>query len=205
MDRRLAPSLVLLAAWAAAPAVVASEGGGGGGGGNALITPQFGLMFWTSVTFVLLLFLLAKVAWKPLLGALAAREKGIEDTIEGASRDRAEAEALLEQHRQLLLLARKERAEAVEAGRQDAERLKAEILDEAKRQRETLLKQSEMQVEAGLRQAKLELRTVAADLAIDAAGKLLAKSIDGPTQRKLVEDYLSDLERQPPSKGSLTS
>jgi F-type H+-transporting ATPase subunit b len=195
---RIATVLSLVLA-AAGSAVVAAEEGGGGG--NALITPQFGLIFWTAITFVLLLVLLAKIAWKPLLGALDAREKGIRDSLDGAARDRDEAQALLAQHKELLLLARKERAEAVEAGRQDAERLKAEILEEAKRQRETLMKQSEMQVEAGLRQAKLELKTLAADLAIQAAGKLLAKSLDGPTQRKLVEDYLSDLERIPPSGG----
>jgi len=197
--RRIAP-LLLFASVAAGSVAAAEEGGGGGG--NALITPQFGLIFWTAITFVLLLVLLAKIAWKPLLGALAAREKGIQDSLDGAARDRDEAQSLLAQHKELLLLARKERAEAVEAGRQDAERLKTEILDEAKRQRETLLKQSEMQIEAGLRQARLELKTVAADLAIQAAAKLLSKNLDGPTQRKLVEDYLSDLERLPPNGGS---
>jgi F-type H+-transporting ATPase subunit b len=195
---RIAPVLPLVLA-AGGRAAVAAEGGGGGG--NALITPQFGLIFWTSITFVLLLVLLAKIAWKPLLGALEAREKGIKDSLDGAARDRDEAQTLLAQHKELLLLARKERQDAVEAGRQDAERLKTEILDEAKRQREALMKQSEMQVEAGLRQAKLELKTLAADLAIQAAGKLLSKNLDAPTQRKLVEDYLADLDRIPPSGG----
>ena len=193
-------TLLLLAPAAAGTAAVAAEEGGGGG--NLLITPQFGLIFWTAITFLLLLLLLGKIAWKPLLGALAAREKGIQDSLDGAARDRDEAQSLLAQHKELLLLARKERAEAVEAGRQDAERVKAEILDEAKRQRETLLKQSEMQIEAGIRQAKVELKSVAADLAIQAATKLLSKNLDGPTQRKLVEDYLSDLERLPPNGGS---
>lgn len=183
------------AALAAVSAVAAEEGGGGG---NALITPQFGLIFWTALTFVLLLLLLGRFAWKPLLGALEAREKGIKDTIDQAASDREEARKLLAQHQELLQQARRERAEAVEAGRQDAERLKTEILDEAKRQRETILKQSEAQIDAGLRQARLELRTVAADLAIQAAGKLLSKNLDDPTQKRLVEDYLADLERLPP-------
>ena len=193
-------TLLLLAPAAAGTAAVAAEEGGGGG--NLLITPQFGLIFWTAITFLLLLLLLGKIAWKPLLGALAAREKGIQDSLDGAARDRDEAHSLLAQHKELLLLARKERAEAVEAGRQDAERVKAELLDEAKRQRETPLEQSQMQIQAGIRQAKLELKTVAADLAIQVAAKLLSKNLDGPTQRKLVEDYLSDLERLPPPGGT---
>ena len=68
-------------------------------------------------------------------------------------------------------LARKERADAVEAGRRDAERLKAEILDEARKQREQLLKQAETQIQAGIRQARAELSGEAADLAIRAAGE----------------------------------
>lgn len=190
-------------AFAAVSAVCAAEEGGGGG--NALITPQFGLIFWTALTFVLLLVLLSRLAWKPLLGALEAREKGIRDTIDQAASDREEARKLLAQHQELLQQARRERAEAVEAGRQDAERLKTEILDEAKRQREALLKQSEAQIEAGLRQARLELRAVTADLAIQAAAKLLAKNLDDPTQRRLVEDYLADLERLPSGSGGAPS
>ena len=110
-------------------------------------------------------------------------------------RSREDAQRLLEEHRGLINLARKERAEAVEAGRRDAERLKAEILDEARKQREQLQKQSEAQIEAGLRQARAELKGEAADLAIQAAGKLMGKNLDDATQRRLVEDYLADLER----------
>jgi len=167
----------------------------GGSSSNLLIQPQFGTIFWTTVTFVLLWFLLARYAWKPLLGAVEARESGIRDAIDSARREREEAQRLLEEQRAMLTLARKERAEAVDAGRRDAERLKAEILDEARRQREQLMKQAETQIDAGLRQARAELKGEAADLALLAAGKLLSRNLDDATQRRLVEDYLADLER----------
>jgi F-type H+-transporting ATPase subunit b len=186
---RLAAGWLLLAA-ATLPAL-ASEGGGGGA---SLIQPKFGTVFWTLLTFILLVALLGRFAWKPLLGALEQREKSIKDSIDQAHKDREEAEGLLVQHRELLGEARRERAEAVSAGRRDAEGLKAEILEEAKKQREQLLAQTQAQVDAGLRQARSELRSVAADLAIQAAEKLLVKNLDDPTQRKLVEDYLTDLE-----------
>ncbi len=162
---------------------------------SLLIQPQFGTIFWTTLTFLLLLLLLGKFAWKPLLAAVEARENGIRDAIEDAKRGRDEAQRLVDEQRSMLTLARKERAEAVDAGRRDAERLKAEILDEARKQREQLMKQTETQIQAGLRQARAELSGEAADLAIRAAGKLMQKNLDDATQRKLVENYLAELER----------
>jgi F-type H+-transporting ATPase subunit b len=187
------------------PWSLAASASEGAPNSSLLIQPQFGTIFWTVVTFVILAFLLGKFAWKPLLAAVEARETGIRDAIEGAKRGREEAERLLGEHKAMLDLARKERADAVEAGRRDAERLKAEILDEARKQREQMMKQAAAQVEAGLRQARAELKGEAADLAIRAAGKLLGKNLDDQTQRRIVEDYFADLERLGPAPGSRPS
>lgn len=175
---------------AATPAMAA-------GGGSDLISPKYGTIFWTIVTFVILAWLLRRVAWGPLLGALEEREKSIRQSIEQAKSDRGEAESLLAQQRSLLEEARRERANAVAEGQRDAERLKAEILEAAREQREKLLAQTDAQVQANLRQARDELRRTAADLAIQAAGKLLSRNLDEATQRKLVEDYLADLQDRP--------
>ena len=164
-------------------------------GGNALITPQIGLIFWTLVTFLVLLFVLAKFAWGPIINAMNSREDGIKSDLDRARNEREESQRLLAEHQGLLNQARRE---AVEAGRRDAERLKAEILEEARKQREVLMKQSERQIEAGLRQARAELKGEAADLAIHAAGRLMGKNLDDATQRRLVEDYLTELERLGP-------
>jgi F-type H+-transporting ATPase subunit b len=177
---------------AAALPVSASEGGGGGA--STLLQPQIGTIFWTLVTFLCLAWLLSKFAWKPLLGALNERERSIQANIEQAERERGEANDLLAEHKDLVAQARRERAEALSAGQKDAERLKAEILDEARNQREQLLKQSEAQIQAGLRQARDELRTDAVDLALAAAEKLLTRNLDDQTHRKLVEEYLAGLE-----------
>lgn len=184
---------------AAGMPVLASEGGGGGA---ALITPEIGTIFWTLVTFVVLALLLGRFAWKPLLGALDERETSIRESIEQARKDREDAEGLLAEHRALLDRARRERAEAVAAGQRDAEKLKAEILEEARSQRAQLLEQTEAQVQAGMRQARSELRSVAVDLAIQAAEKLIAKNLDEQTQRRLIEDYLADLERNEQARPS---
>jgi F-type H+-transporting ATPase subunit b len=191
MQKPSFPLAALVFAAAAAPAA-ASEGGGLG---QALIQPQIGTIFWTLLTFAAMVLILRKVAWNPLLGALDAREQSIRGSHERASADREAAEELLQQHRDLLAEARRERAHAVDQGRQDAEKVRAEIMDEARRQRDQLMQQTAAQLDAGLRQARAELRGEAADLAILAAQKLLAKTLDDPTHRRLVEDYLADLER----------
>jgi len=167
----------------------------GANSSSLLIQPQFGTIFWTVVTFLILSFLLGRYAWKPLLGAVEARESGIRDALAAAKHEREEASRLLEEHKALVTLARKERADAVEAGRRDAERLKSEILEDARKQRELLMKQAESQIDAGLRQARAALKGEAADLAIRAAGKLMGRNLDDATQRRLVDDYLTDLER----------
>lgn len=187
-----------LAAWLAMPAI--ASGGEGGVDAGALIQPKYGTLFWTAVTFVLLAFLLSKVAWKPLLGAIQERERSIEESLEQARREREDAEKLLGEHRALVAQAQRERAEAVEKGRVEAERLKTEILQEARTQSEHRLQKAEEQVQAELRQARDDLREMTVDLAIQAAGKLLTRNLDDSTQRKLVEDHLSDLEKR--SQGS---
>ena len=189
MRARLAAGVVTsaLASWNA----LAS---GEGGGGASLIEPQVGTMFWTALTFVLLVFLLRRFAWKPLLGAIEARENSIRTDLERAEESRKEAEKLVQENKALVAQARREHAEAVAAGRRDAERVKEEILEEGRKQREKLLQQASAQIEAELRQARKDLRGVAADLSIQVAEKLLARNLDDPTQRELVEEYLSELE-----------
>lgn len=196
------PRLVALVGAFAPAAALASEATEAGGG-SALVTPAPGLFIWTALTFLILLFVLWKTAWKPLLSAVEGRERTIREAQESARRDREQAASMLVEQRDLVAQARRERAEAVTQGQRDAERLKGEILDEARRQKEQLLKQAEVQIQAGLRQAQAELRATTAEAAIAVAEKLLASSLDDATQRRLVEEHLQDLERA--RSGSLAS
>lgn len=197
------PGRFLLAAAASLTAMPALASGGGAGG--SLVDPNPGTIFWTIVTFVILLFILGRFAWKPLLGAIEAREKSIRTDLEQAAGHRSEAEALVAEQRELLTSARRERAEAVEQGKRDAERMKAEILEEARQQREQVLKDTQAQVQAGLRKAQADLRGTAVDLAIQGAEKLLSVRLDDASQRRLVEEHLADLERRSGGPASMPS
>jgi len=193
-------SLVPLSLALASGSAVASSGGASALG-QKLIEPHFGTVFWTLITFILMLVVLRKYAWGPLLSALDVREKSISDSLEQARNEREEAEKLVQEHRDLVLQARRERAEALAEGQRDAEKVGAEILEEARRQREQVLKQTEEQVQSAMSQARAEMRGITADLAIQAAEKLLTKNLDDATQRELVEAYLADLERTAGSSG----
>lgn len=195
-------ALAVPVALVAVSAALASEGAEVGEG-QLLITPKFGTIIWTLLTFGLLLILLRAFAWKPILGALEAREGQIRGDLDRARHDREEAQKVLAENKEILQQARRERAEAVESGRRDAERLKEEILEEARGQREQLLAQAKEQIQAEVRAASAELRKTAADLAVSAAGKLLEKNLDDAAQRRIVEEYLDDLDRLPPGSASL--
>lgn len=201
---RFRQAAIALAVFAASVTGLLAAGGGEAVEGSALIEPHLGTIIWTILTFIIFAFLLSKFAWKPLLGALDARETSIRESIESATKEREEAEKVLAESKQLVAEAHRERATAMSSAQEEAERLKAEILEEARLQREKTLEQTDAQVQASLRQAKAELRGVAVDLAIQAAGKLLHKNLDEPTQRQLVESYLADLEKSGES-GSLPS
>lgn len=179
----------------AATSLPASGGEGGGDLGKALLTPHIGTFVWVLITFLIMVAILGKYAWRPLLDVIAAREKSIEDAISQSRRDRDDAASALAEHRELIAQARRERAEAAAAGQRDAEKIRTEMLDEARRQREQMLKQTEEQVETAVRQAKSDLRGYAADLSIAAAGKLLGRNLDDDAQRRVVTDYLEDLEK----------
>lgn len=179
---------------ASSGALASSESGGGG---MSLINPTFGLSFWTFLTFILLLLMLRRFAWKPLLGALDERQRSIEGSLAEAEKARVEAAKLLDEHRDLVAQAHRERAQAVATGQQEAERLKSEILDQARAQREQLLKQTDEQIKAGIQEAQESVRRATADLAVQVAEKLLARTLDDPSHRRLVEDYLADLEKPP--------
>ena len=96
--------------------LAAQEGGGG------LFTLDPGLSVWTIATFLVVLFVLGKFAWGPILGALDAREQGIKSSIDAATRLRQEAQESLEEHRRLLADARRQAQEIVAEGRSAADR-----------------------------------------------------------------------------------
>ena len=158
--------------------------------------PNFALSFWTAVTFALLIVVMGKFAWVPILAMLETREKTIAEAIESAKRERAEAEKAATEMRLTLDKVRAEAAELTRKNQQEIAAAKAALMAEAKKESEELLVQARKSIQEERRQAVAELRNLAVDLAIEAAGRLLQTQMDASKQRQLVEEYLANLAKE---------
>ena len=150
--------------------------------------------FWTLVIFVILLFVLAKFAFPPILGYAAAREKRIQEAIDEAARQRAETEKLLEEQRSMLVSARTEAQGIIAEAQKNAERVRREVLDKAKTEQEELLVRAKREIEDERVRAVDSLRREAVDLAVAAASKLVEKKLDSQEDRRIVTEFLSHVE-----------
>jgi len=159
-----------------------------------LLAPNPGLMVWTLVIFVILLFVLSKFAFKPLFAAVEAREKALEDAIAGAKRDRAEAEQLLAQQRAQLETARTEAQSIIADGRAMAEKMRGDLLAQTKQQQEEMIEQARRVIEGEKTAAVASLRREAVDLAIAGASRVIEQNLDSAGNRAIVESFLSSLD-----------
>jgi F-type H+-transporting ATPase subunit b len=172
----------------AAPAV---EHGAKGG----LMDPNPGLMIWTWITFAVVLLLLWKLAWKPLRSQLQAREDRIAETIEKAKRLQAEAESLLEKHREQMAHAEEQVQEIMAEGRTAAERLREETIAAAEQEAKAVLARSRAEIEAERDRAITEIRREAIDLTLLAAGRVIEQSLDDDAHRRLAEQAVAEVAR----------
>jgi F-type H+-transporting ATPase subunit b len=156
---------------------------------------NFALSFWTAITFALLLIVLGKFAWGPILHMVEQREKTIKESLEGAEKARAEATAAAAESRAALEKARSETADLVRKNQAEVAAAKAELMAAAKKESEDLLTAARKTIAEEQRQAIAEVKNLAVDLAIGAAAKLIHSQMDAGQQKKLVEEYLSKLPR----------
>src|SRR6187397_3145000 len=136
---------------------------------GSIVDVNFTLFWATLVLFGIFAFVMAKLAWNPLLEMIETREKGVRDSVEGAQRASAEAQALLAQHQELLREGGRQREEMIKRAMADAEQLKADLSNQARTEAEQILRKAKEQIDREKRLAVQELRGQVADLAIEAA------------------------------------
>ena len=158
-----------------------------------ILDPHAGTFFWTILTFLVVLFVLAKTVWKPLLASLDEREKVIRDALEEAEKARGDAQALLEDHRQQLETAHNEAREIVRQARDAAEKVNQDIVQQAREEAQQTLEQARRTIEGEKRVAIAALRQETADLAVKAAGALIDANFDDEHNRKLVDDLIDGI------------
>jgi F-type H+-transporting ATPase subunit b len=187
--RTLSLSTALLIVNAAVAA--AQEGGAPSGGG--LMSLQVNLMFWTLLIFVLLYFILSKFAFGPITAAVEAREKALEDAIEGAKRDRDAAAKLLAEHQASIDAARGEAQKLIAEGRAVSEKMRADLLEQTRKEQQDMLERARRDIESERDKAIAQLRREAVDLALAGASKVIEQNLESAKNRQLVESYLGSI------------
>jgi len=188
MRRSLWIALLLLLGTAAPALAQAAEERGG------LLSLDPGLTIWTLIVFVVVLAILSKFAFPKILGAVEAREAHLRELAEAAEQDRAAAAALLEENRRTLEETRARVQEALGEARTSAERMQATALEEARAERDELLARARHDIDNEREMALAAVRREAVDVAIAAAEKLVRRSLGSDDNRRLVREYLGQVE-----------
>ena len=155
---------------------------------------NLGNAIWTLAIFVLVVVVLGKFAWGPVLSLLKQREDFIHKSLSDAKRDRDEAEARLREYGAKLQSAQAEAVSIIDEARRDAERLRQELRERARSEADTMIKNAERQIDLQTTRAVQQLRQEAVDLSVTIASKILERNISKEDNEKLIADALRQIE-----------
>ena len=180
-------SLIVLALSPAA--LLAQEGSGT----RTFMRPDTGLMVWTLVIFVILMFVLSRYAFGPITAAVEAREEALEEAIEGAKRDRDAAAKLLQEHQAAIDTARAEAQKIIADGRAVGEKMRTDMIEQTRKEQQDMLERARRDIESEKDKAIMQLRREAVDLALAGATKVIEQNLESQKNRQLVESYLASI------------
>ncbi|MGY5845927.1 F0F1 ATP synthase subunit B [Salegentibacter sp. HM20] len=159
-----------------------------------LITPDFGLFFWQTIVFLVLIFLMAKFAWKPILGAVNNREQSINDALASADEARKEMQNLKADNEQLLKEARAERDAILKEARMLKEKVIAEATEDAQKKADRIVAQAQETIKLEKQSAMAELKNQVAALSIEIAEKVVRKELSNEKQQhEMIDEMLGDV------------
>jgi len=161
---------------------------------NPLVQPDPGLFIWTIITFLVLLGLLAKFAWRPLLKALESRQETIRRSLDDADKARIELERLHEESARIIRQARVDAEAIVVKTRADADKLGEELRHKAREEAEGIIRNAERQIQIETRRAVQEIRKEAVDLSVTIASKLLERHVSKEDNARLIDETLKQIE-----------
>jgi F-type H+-transporting ATPase subunit b len=158
-----------------------------------LLSVNPGLIIWQIIIFILLFLILRKIAWKPLLTSLHSREQLIVDTIEQAETLKKDAEALIEQNKKNLAEAQAHSMKIINDAKDMANKMRDEILQKSQEESRKMLDQAKAEITQEKESAMADLRHEVSDLAIKAAEKIMNENLDEAKQKKIVNDFISQI------------
>jgi F-type H+-transporting ATPase subunit b len=166
---------------------------------NPLVQPDPGLYIWTIATFLVLLWLLAKFAWRPLLLALERRQDSIRKSLDDAQQAKVELERLNVESQKILAAARAQADTILSETRSDANRLRDELKQKAQLEAAGVMKNTERQIEMETARALQQIRNEAVDISIAIASKLLQRNVSKEDNERLIEETFKQIEARRPS------
>jgi F-type H+-transporting ATPase subunit b len=178
-----------LAPWPA----LAAEAPEAGGGTISPFAGDVGTAIWTVVIFGIVLLVLGKYAWGPVLQALQSRETYVRDSLEAAKREREEAEARLKEYLDKLNNSRAEAQAIMDEGKRDAEATKRRIIDEARQESEKIAARSRREIELATETALKELYATSARLATHIASKVIGRELTPADHERLIAESIEEL------------
>jgi F-type H+-transporting ATPase subunit b len=161
---------------------------------NPLVQPDPGLFIWTILTFLVLLWLLAKFAWRPLLQALESRHALIKKSLDDAQQAKLELERLHQESAQIIKAARAEAESIVSRSRSDGERLREEMKQKARSDAEGIVRNAERQIQLETARAVQQIRREAVDLSVMIASKIIGRNLSKADNESLIEEALKQIE-----------
>lgn len=164
---------------------------------NPLVQPDPGLAIWTIITFLVLLGLLTKFAWRPLLNALAARQETIKRALEDAQQAKHELEELNKQSAQILRTAHAEAESILSKSRDEADKFREEMKQKARDDSEAIIKEARRQIETETGKALRQVRAEVAELSVTIASKLIQRNFTAEDNKELIEETLRQIENSP--------
>lgn len=159
-----------------------------------LVTPEIGLIFWTGLVFLALLFLLTKFAWKPILNMVNQREENIQNALDMAKKTKAEMEKLQTQNENLLREARIERDEIIKEAKETSNNMVEAAKNKAKVEADKIVENARIAIGAEKNAAIAELKHQVAGIGLEIAEKILRRELSNDeTQKQLAETFANDI------------
>ncbi|MDX2129509.1 MAG: F0F1 ATP synthase subunit B [Chloroherpetonaceae bacterium] len=163
---------------------------------GSLLSPNPGLIFWTAITFLVLLFVLRKIAWGPILAALDEREKNIQSAIERAEIARKEAEKILIENREILKKAEIEAEKIIKDARNYGEKLAQDIRDKASAEARKMVTDAKVEIENEKQLALSQLRNEVSDLAIKGAEMIIRNTLDAEKHKNVIASIIDEMKTE---------
>ena len=164
---------------------------------NPLVQPDPGLFIWTILTFLTLVFVLGKFAWKPLLQALDSRQEMIRKSLDDAQQAKKDLEQVQAESNRIVAKARADADAIIASSRVDATKLQEELRRKARAEADGIIQTAQKEIQRQTDQSLAQIREEAVDLSLMIASKLIQRNLSKEDNDRLIEDTLKQIQRPP--------